>query len=55
MARRIGWSTAEFLTANKNGNWLALSANVSVRRAFCGYVGTTGRGNHNLSSNFKVY
>jgi glucoamylase len=31
----------EFLTAHKNGTWLALTANVPFVRRSCGYVGTT--------------
>ena len=43
----------EFLTAHKNGTWLALAANVPFVRRSCGYVGTTD-GWQDLSTNFKL-
>jgi glucoamylase len=43
----------EFLTANKNGVWLALGANVPFLRTSCGYVGHTD-GWQDISENFKM-
>ena len=43
----------EFLTANKNGNWLALGASVPFIARSCGYVGTTD-GWQDLNANYKL-
>src|SRR6202790_636632 len=43
----------EFLTANKNGVWLALGAMTPFLRTSCGYVGITD-GWQDLHSNFKM-
>ena len=43
----------EFLTANKNGIWLALGASVPFVARSCGFVGTTD-GWQDLNSNFKL-
>jgi glucoamylase len=43
----------EFLTANKNGTWLALGASVPFVARSCGYVGTTD-GWQDLNANFKL-
>ncbi|HEY6394213.1 MAG TPA: glycoside hydrolase family 15 protein, partial [Candidatus Binataceae bacterium] len=43
----------EFLSAHRNGTWLALAANVPFIKRSCGYVGTTD-GWQDLSSNFKM-
>ena len=43
----------EFLTANKNGTWLALGASVPFVARSCGYVGTTD-GWQDLNSNYKL-
>ncbi len=43
----------EFLTANKNGVWLALGASVPFVERSCGYVGTTD-GWQDLNSNYKL-
>jgi glucoamylase len=43
----------EFLTAHKDGNWLALSATVPFIRRSCGYVGETD-GWQDLAANFKM-
>lgn len=43
----------EFLTANKNGRWLALSATVPFVQRSCGYVGATD-GYKDLATNFKL-
>jgi glucoamylase len=43
----------EFLTANKNGIWLALAASVPFIRRSCGYVGTTD-GWQDLATDFKL-
>src|SRR4029077_12209029 len=43
----------EFLTAHKNGTWLALAATVPFVQRSCGYVGTTD-GWQDLASNFRL-
>jgi glucoamylase len=43
----------DFLTANKNGVWLALGATTPFLRTSCGYVGITD-GWQDLHSNFKM-
>ena len=43
----------EFLTANKNGTWLALGASVPFVARSCGFVGATD-GWQDLNSNFKM-
>jgi glucoamylase len=43
----------EFLTANKNGIWLALGASVPFVARSCGYVGATD-GWQDLNSNFQM-
>lgn len=43
----------EFLTANKDGTWLALAATVPFVHRSCGYVGTTDAWQQ-LSRNFKL-
>jgi glucoamylase len=43
----------EFLTANKNGVWLALGADTPFLRSSCGYVGNTD-GWQDISANFKM-
>src|SRR5271166_2343686 len=43
----------EFLTANKNGIWLALGASVPFVGRSCGFVGATD-GWQDLNSNFKM-
>ena len=43
----------EFLTAHKNGVWLALGANAPFLRASCGYVGSTD-GWQDISSDFTM-
>ncbi|HEV2170409.1 MAG TPA: glycoside hydrolase family 15 protein, partial [Candidatus Binatus sp.] len=43
----------EFLTANKNGVWLALGATTPFLRTSCGYVGHTD-GWQDISANFKM-
>src|SRR5579863_5449487 len=43
----------DFLTANKNGVWLALGAMTPFLRTSCGYVGNTD-GWQDLHSNFKM-
>jgi glucoamylase len=43
----------EFLTANKDGVWLALGANTPFLRTSCGYVGHTD-GWQDISANFKM-
>jgi glucoamylase len=43
----------EFLTAHRNGMYLALAATVPFLRSSCGYVGTTD-GWHDLSNNLKM-
>ena len=43
----------EFLTANKNGSWLAMAATVPFVRRSCGYVGATD-GWQDLASHFKI-
>jgi glucoamylase len=43
----------EFLTANKNGTWLALGASVPFVARSCGYVGTTD-GWQDLNSNYRL-
>ncbi|HEY2484294.1 MAG TPA: glycoside hydrolase family 15 protein [Candidatus Binataceae bacterium] len=43
----------EFLTANRDGNWLALAATVPFVRRSCGYVGRTD-GWQDLSENFQL-
>jgi glucoamylase len=48
---RIGGQ--EFLTAHKNGTWLALAATVPFVRSSCGYVGTTD-GWQDLASHFRL-
>ncbi|HLI82199.1 MAG TPA: glycoside hydrolase family 15 protein, partial [Candidatus Binataceae bacterium] len=43
----------EFLTANKNGTWLALGASVPFVARSCGYVGSTD-GWQDLNTNYKL-
>jgi glucoamylase len=43
----------QFLTANKQGTWLALAATAPFARRSCGYVGTTD-GWQDLANNFKM-
>ncbi len=43
----------EFLTAHKNGTWLALAATAPFVRSSCGYVGTTD-GWQDLASHFRL-
>jgi glucoamylase len=43
----------EFITANKNGTWLAMAATVPFVKRSCGYVGTTD-GWQDLSQNFQL-
>ncbi|HLX38119.1 MAG TPA: glycoside hydrolase family 15 protein [Candidatus Binataceae bacterium] len=43
----------EFLTANKNGTWLALGASVPFIARSCGYVGTTD-GWQDLNANYRL-
>jgi hypothetical protein len=43
----------EFLTANKEGTWLALAATAPFARRSCGYVGTTD-GWQDLANNFGM-
>jgi glucoamylase len=43
----------EFLTAHKNGTWLALAATVPFVQRSCGYVGTTD-GWQDLARNFRL-
>ncbi len=43
----------EFLTANKNGAWLAMGADVPFARHSCGYVGTSD-GWTDLANNFRM-
>ena len=43
----------EFLTANKNGFWLAMGATSPFVRTSCGYVGNTD-GWQDISANFKM-
>ncbi len=43
----------EFITANKNGVWLAMAATVPFVKRSCGYVGTTD-GWQDLSQNFQL-
>ena len=50
VARMAGY---EFLTAHKDGTWLALGANVPFAHRSCGYVGKTD-GWQDLSQNFKL-
>lgn len=50
VARMAGY---EFLTANKRGTWLAMSADVPFVRRSCGYVGKTD-GWQDLNENFKL-
>ena len=44
---------SEFLTAHKNGTWLAMRATLPFARRSCGYVGTTD-GWQDLSKNFAL-
>ncbi|HYK64145.1 MAG TPA: hypothetical protein VEY94_04305, partial [Patescibacteria group bacterium] len=50
LARIVGH---EFLTANKNGVWLAFGATVPFLKTSCGYVGHTD-GWQDISANFKM-
>ncbi len=43
----------EFLTAHRNGNWLAVAATVPFVKKSCGYVGRTD-GWQDLAENFKL-
>ncbi|MFZ0659290.1 MAG: glycoside hydrolase family 15 protein [Candidatus Binataceae bacterium] len=43
----------EFITANKNGTWLAMAATAPFVKRSCGYVGTTD-GWQDLSQNFQL-
>jgi len=43
----------EFMTANKNGTWLALGASIPFLARSCGYVGATD-GWQDLSNNFRL-
>jgi glucoamylase len=43
----------DFLTANKNGSWLAVAATLPFVRLSCGYVGVTD-GWQDLAANFKL-
>jgi len=46
-------SGREFLTANKDGTWLALAATTRFVRSSCGYVGTTD-GWQDLATHFRL-
>lgn len=50
VARIVGH---EFLTAHKDGVWLALAANTGFLKTSCGYVGSTD-GWQDISTNFKM-